>query len=129
MAQVKVYSSADNIKRHRETLSAAIHSAIVSALDYPIEKKFQRFMSLDAADFIFPADRSLQYVIIEISLFAGRSEEAKTALIKALFVNIEQATGIDPQDIEITLFETPVSNWGIRGLPASELILNYKVDV
>ena len=86
-------------------------------------------MSLDAADFIFPADRSLQYVIIEISLFAGRSEEAKTALIKALFVNIEQATGIDPQDIEITLFETPVSNWGIRGLPASELILNYKVDV
>jgi len=31
--------------------------------------------------------------------------------------------------VEITITETPRSNWGIRGLPADELELSYKVDV
>ncbi|OAD23186.1 transglutaminase-like protein [Candidatus Thiomargarita nelsonii] len=37
--------------------------------------------------------------------------------------------GIEPQDIEITLFETPMSNWGIQGMPGDELALNYKVKI
>ena len=32
-------------------------------------------------------------------------------------------------DIEITIFETPKANWGIRGLPGNELRLNYTVDI
>ena len=34
-----------------------------------------------------------------------------------------------PQDIEITIFETPRHNWGIRGLPGDELTLTYNVNV
>ncbi|MGC4062173.1 MAG: tautomerase family protein [Aquabacterium sp.] len=67
--------------------------------------------------------------MIEISMFEGRSAETKRNLIKALFGAIEQDCGIEPQDVEITIFETPKSNWGIRGLPGDELVLNYKVDV
>ncbi|MFZ5900336.1 hypothetical protein ACUM6F_03305 [Desulforudis sp. DRI-14] len=37
--------------------------------------------------------------------------------------------GIAPQDLEITIFETPQGNWGIRGKPGDELALNYKVQV
>ncbi len=37
--------------------------------------------------------------------------------------------GITPQDVEITIFETPQYNWGIRGLPADELTLDYPVTV
>jgi hypothetical protein len=37
--------------------------------------------------------------------------------------------GIDAQDIEITLFETPKVNWGIRGMNGEDLSLGYKVDV
>jgi hypothetical protein len=39
------------------------------------------------------------------------------------------ALGIHKNDVEITIFETPRENWGIRGLPGDELPLNYKVDV
>ena len=129
MAQIKVYALRTTLDRHRDILSDAIHQAIIEALNYPPEKKFQRFIALEKDDFIFPADRSDLYLIIEISMFSGRSMEAKKALIYALFTSIEQQCGISPQDIEITISETPKENWGIRGRAGDELQLNYQVNV
>lgn len=50
-------------------------------------------------------------------------------LIEKLFSNLERTADISPQDVEITIFETPKGNWGIRGKPADELTLNYKVEI
>lgn len=101
----------------------------MSALEYPPEKKFHRFISLESSEFIYPSDRSEKYIIVEISMFEGRSIEAKKALIRGIYSNINKQTGIASQDIEITIFETPKENWGIRGMPGDELALGYKVDV
>ncbi|TEU25043.1 tautomerase family protein [Alkanindiges illinoisensis] len=129
MAQIKIYALANTITQHRQALSTAIHTALVSALNYPVEKKFQRFIALAPEDFIFPADRSSNYTILEISMFEGRSTASKKAFIQQLFTNIEQQCGIASQDIEITITETPRHHWGIRGQCGDELSLNYKVDV
>lgn len=129
MSQIKVYALNETIELHRDNLSQAIHQALVKALKYPQEKKFQRFIPLQPNNFICPADRSASYVIIEISMFEGRTQEAKKALIKTLFEQVSQLCGIHPNDIEITLFETPKQNWGIRGENADELQLNYKVNI
>ena len=129
MAQIKIYALANTITQHRQALSTAIHTALVSALNYPVEKKFQRFIALAPEDFIYPNDRSEQYLIIEISMFEGRTTSAKKQFIQSIFSNIQQQCGISPQDIEITIFETPKSNWGIRGQNADELRLNYQVNV
>ena len=99
----------------------------MEALAHPAEKRFHRFIGLDRQDFIYPADRSERYIIIEMSMFEGRSIEAKKALIRTLRERLPKATGITPQDIEITLFETPRHAWGVRGLPGDEIGLNYKV--
>ncbi|MDU3121959.1 MAG: tautomerase family protein, partial [Acinetobacter baumannii] len=69
------------------------------------------------------------YIIIELSMFAGRSPATKKQLIQTLFRNIEEQCKIAPQDIEITIFETPKENWGIRGKNADELLLNYQVNI
>ncbi|WP_236901031.1 tautomerase family protein [Clostridium butyricum] len=66
---------------------------------------------------------------MEISIFEGRSVEAKKKLIGLLFERIQNELGIVPNDVEITIFETPNYNWGIRGVPGDELGLNYKVNV
>lgn len=129
MAQVKIYGLKATFDKKRELISSAVHSAVVSAFQYPVEKKFQRFIALAAEDFIYPDDRSENYIIIEISIFEGRSNEAKKSLIKQLCANIAQSAGIATQDIEITLFETPKQNWGIRGMPGDELALSYKIEV
>ncbi len=74
-------------------------------------------------------DRSENYTIIEFSVFEGRSPKAKKRLITALFTLIPERVGITPQDLEVTIFEVPQANWGIRGLPGDELSLNYRVKV
>ena len=129
MSQVKIYANEQTIIQYRELLSHAIHQALIEELKYPVEKRFQRFMSLKPENFIYPSDRSQHYIIIELSMFAGRSTEAKKRLIQTLFRNIEQYCKIAPQDIEITIFETPKENWGIRGQNADEMHLNYQVNV
>ena len=129
MAQVKVYGLRSTLDQHKQGLSQAIHRSVVEALAYPADKQFHRFISLATDDFVFPADRSQSYTIIEISMFVGRSTEAKKALIRALYANIGETCGIPPQDIEITIFETPRENWGIRGVPGDEPGLGYEVQV
>src|SRR5262245_18384739 len=128
MAQVKVYGLSASLARHRAALSRAIHRSIVDALDFPRDKQFQRLIALERDDFIFPADRSSDYIIIEISMFEGRSREVKKSLIRALFENIEADCGIVPHDVEITITETPRANWGIRGQPGDELALTYRIN-
>ncbi len=129
MAQVTIFGVRERLGPVRTALSAAIHAAVMDALEYPPEKRFQRFIQLDPEDFLFPDDRTDRYTIIEISLFEGRSVEAKKRLIRELFRRIPEATGIGTADIEVTIFETPRHNWGIRGVPGDELGLTYRVEV
>ncbi|MEB7641995.1 tautomerase family protein [Acinetobacter pittii] len=129
MSQVKIYANEQTIMQYRELLSHAIHQALIEELKYPVEKRFQRFISLKPGNFIYPSDRSQHYIIIELSMFAGRSPATKKQLIQTLFRNIHEQCRISPQDIEITIFETPKENWGIRGKNADELLLNYQVNV
>ena len=129
MAQVKIYALKTHLAESKQLISEGIHQAVMSAFAYPKEKKFHRMIPLEPDHFIFPEDRSEKYTIIEISMFEGRSISAKKGLITQIYKNLADLAGISAQDIEITLFETPKSNWGIRGLPGDELSLNYKVDV
>jgi 4-oxalocrotonate tautomerase family enzyme len=129
MAQIKIYADRRTIDQHRAALSEAIHGAAMQALALPADKRFHRFIGLESADFIHPADRSADYLIVEVSMFEGRSTEAKKALIREIFSRIVAAIGIAAQDIEITIFETPRANWGIRGMPADELALSYRVEL
>jgi len=129
VSQVKIFALRSLLDKYRVSLSSAIHQSIVEALGLPVDKKFHRFIALEPEEFVFPSDRSDNYTIIELSMFEGRSIETKKRLIRSLYANIGKVCGIMPQDIEITIFETPKENWGIRGLPGDELALNYKISV
>ena len=67
-------------------------------------------------------------MILEFSVFEGRSPEAKKKLIRSLFALIPAKVGVAPQDL-VTIFETSQANRGVRGLPGDELALDYKVGV
>lgn len=129
MAQIKIYGLREHVEHRRARMSDAIHASAMEALGLPAEKRFHRFVALDRQDFIFPADRSERYTIIEISMFEGRTVETKKHFIRLLFEKLWRECEIAPQDVEITITETPQHNWGIRGMPADELRLNYKVNV
>lgn len=129
MGQVKVYGLEGNINSIKSKMSDVIHSCVMEAFQFPKDKRFHRFFPLGKEDFYFPEGRSEKYTVIEISIFEGRSIDAKKNLIRLLFERIEKELNIVSNDIEITIFETPKCNWGIRGLPGDELVLNYNVKV
>lgn len=129
MGQVKVFGLAHELKKIKDEMSEVIHSCMVDGLKFPPDKKFQRFIPMDSDNFYFPAGRTDKYTIIEVSMFEGRSVEAKKEFIRLIYKRFLEQLDISENDIEITLFETPKFNWGIRGLPGDELTLNYKVNV
>lgn len=129
MGQISIYGLKEHLNSIKDKFSEILHSCVVDAFQYPEDKKFHRFFPLDKENFYFPNDRSDKYTIIEISIFEGRSVNTKKMLINLIYNRFEQELSISPNDIEITLFETPKHNWGIRGLPGDELSLNYKVNI
>jgi phenylpyruvate tautomerase PptA (4-oxalocrotonate tautomerase family) len=129
MPQTKIYGLALQLNPIKAELSEVIHSCFVDAWAYPVEKCFHRFFPLESDNFIYPADRSDRYMIIETVMFEGRSVEAKKQLIRLLYERIGDRFGIAANDIEIVLIDTPAHNWGVRGGPGDELSLNYKVKV
>ncbi|MBT2757652.1 tautomerase family protein [Mesobacillus foraminis] len=95
----------------------------------PEDKRFHRFISIEKEDFYYASGRTDAYTIIEVSMFEGRSAEVKKQLIRLLFEHIQDKLSISSEDVEITIFETPMHNRGIREVPGDELALHYKVDV
>ncbi|GGQ92734.1 tautomerase family protein [Deinococcus ruber] len=129
MTQVKIYALRSELEQHRQAISDSIHAALTDVLGLPPEKKFQRFFPLEAADFVFPADRSVRYTILELQMFEGRRPETRHALIRELQRRWVDDLNSDPADLEIILVQTPAEGWGIRGSLGHELTLNYEVNV
>ncbi len=129
MAQVKIYGRRDHLTAVRAGLSDVIHAVNRELLGLPEDKRFHRFIALEVEDLVHPPDRGPAYTIIEISMFEGRDPATKKALLKRLMSEISERLAIPVADIEITLFETPRANWGIRGKTGDELELAYKVEV
>jgi phenylpyruvate tautomerase PptA (4-oxalocrotonate tautomerase family) len=129
MGQIKIYGLKEQLHPLREKVSELIHESVVEAFQYPKEKKAHRFIYIEKDSFFYFDGRTEQHTIIEISIFEGRSINAKKQLHKLLFDRFESELGIKSMDLEITIFETPMHNWGIQGKSADELVLNYKINI
>lgn len=129
MSQVKIYGIREHLDPIKKVLSDAIHSCVVEALQFPQDKRAHRFFPMAAEDFYFPASASPRYTIIEISMFEGRAVETRKNLIRLLFTRVGELCDRKPNEIEVTITETPRHNWGFRGLPGDEIGLAYKVEV
>lgn len=129
MGQIKIFGIKNELHQIRETVSEIIQECMFEAFQYPKEKKAHRFIYIEEDSFYYFEGRTQKHTIIEISAFEGRSIEAKKKLYQLLFEKFENQLQITPMDLEITLFETPKHNWGIRGKSGDELSLNYKVNV
>lgn len=129
MAQVKIYGLRDKLNPIREQLSTTIHQCVMEALGLPEDKRAHRFLPLEKEDFYMPGGRSEAYTILEVSMMEGRSIETRKKLVRLLFDKIRDEVGIDHQNIEICIYESPAANWGFRGFHGDEVQLNYKVNI
>ena len=112
-----------------QAIIEAVYQAQREALQLPEHDRQIRYIEHRPEHFHVPPDKGENYTLVEITLFAGRSLQAKRALYQAIVKRFE-ALGIAASDVIIVLNEVPLDNWGIRGgKPASEVDLGFKVNV
>ena len=103
-------------------VSSAVQNGLISALGIPPEDFFQIIHVLPRGRFLHtPSFLGLNYsddlIILEITFISGRPKEKRLALLKALNDGVVAAAGISPDDLLITLYETPGENISFgRGL-------------
>ena len=113
----------------KQALMLSLHSAFVEALKILDDDRKYRLREYTPAEFMIPPGKSARYVVVEASLFPGRSLAAKRRLYQAIVRNFGKL-GIPPDEVFIVLHEPQMENWGIRGgLPASEVELGFEVRV
>lgn len=113
----------------QQQLIDATHAALVEALKIPESDKIIRFIEHRPEHFLTPPGTSDSYTLVEISLFPGRSLEAKRNLYQGIVKRFGEL-GIEPHDVRIVLYEAPMENWGIRGgIPATDVTLGFQVNV
>jgi 4-oxalocrotonate tautomerase len=103
-------------------VSSAIQNGLISALGIPPEDSFQIIHILPRGQFRHtPSFLGLNYsddlIVLEITFISGRPKQKRLGLLKASNDGVVAAAGISPDDLLITLYETPGENISFgRGL-------------
>ena len=103
-------------------VSSAVQNGLISALGIPPEDFFQIIHILPKSQFRHtPSFLRLNYsdglIVLEITFISGRPKEKRLGVLKALNDGVASAAGISPDDLLITLYETPGENISFgRGL-------------
>jgi len=77
--------------------------------------RFQRIIEIDRDDFETSPEKTDQFMIIEITMFPGRTKEQKKALIETVTKKLGERLGILSTDVFIVIKEPPNENWGMGG--------------
>jgi len=109
-------------------LIEAVYQAQLIAFKLPEDDRQIRYVEHRREYFPIPPGKSENYTFIEFQIFPGRSLEAKRALYRGIVSRFGEL-GIEPADIVIVLHEPPLENWGVRGMPASEVDLGFELNV
>jgi len=115
-------------------VSSAVQNGLISALGIPSEDFFQIIHVLPPRQFRHTASfLGLNYsddlIVLEITFISGRPKEKRLGLLKALNDAVVSAAGISPDDLLITLYETPGENISFgRGLAQRAHVADQEVE-
>ena len=109
-------------------ISDAIHLALVDAFRIPDHDYHHLVHRCDPGEFILSDSKSVNTVLIEMSIFAGRSPEAKAKLYRGISDRLA-VFGIAPESVLVVLQEQPMENWGLRGVRGDQVELGFERKV
>lgn len=115
----------------KAALVQAVRAALSEALRAPEDDPAARLSEYPPGHFALPyPDRHSElFTLIEVTMFAGRSMEAKQRLYDTIVRRLA-ALGTPPSDVLIVLHEPRMENWALDGgIPASETDLGFEVDI
>jgi phenylpyruvate tautomerase PptA (4-oxalocrotonate tautomerase family) len=129
LARIEVLEGrSDETKRGMvRAVRAALSATLQAPTDDPVVRlaDYQR----DAFTVPYPDRHTDAYTLVEVTMFEGRSPEAKRRLYEAIVRGLGEFD-VPPEDVLIVIHEPPMGNWGVAGgTPASEVDVGFKIDV
>lgn len=105
----------------KKSIADCVHDALVG-VGFPETDRFQKILRLSRDQFIYDRfhpdlheSRSNKFVLIEIVLPAGQSQEFKKDLLVIIVENLRERVGIRADDVMVLLMETARDNWAYYG--------------
>ncbi len=114
VAKIHVHEGRYNEAR-LDRVSNAVQQGLISALGIPPDDFFQIIHVLPPAQFrhtrsFLGLNYSDDLILLEITFISGRPKEKRLGLLKVLNDGVVAAAEISPDDLLITLYETPGEN-------------------
>lgn len=99
-----------------DSVSQALHDALVASFDVPPQDRFQVFHQLDATALRFDrhylgGPRSENWVLIEITAGKPRSVRTKQQFYRDLSARLEQSPGLAPADLMVVIRHNQAEDW------------------
>lgn len=109
-----------------KTFIDAVQRALVDTLGVPEEDKNIRLMEYDRE--LFTLNRPYE-VLIEITMFSGRTKETKASLFKSMVDELKASLNVDPKTLFIIIYDQPKENWGMRGgVSAADIQFGFTIE-
>jgi phenylpyruvate tautomerase PptA (4-oxalocrotonate tautomerase family) len=131
MALARIEILEGRTRREKEALVEAVRVALSEALQTPEDDPSVRLSEYPREQFSVPyPDRcSDRFTLVEVTMFAGRSMDAKRRLYDTIVRRLV-ALDVPASDVLIVLHEPPMENWSVSGgTPASEVDVGFQVDI
>ena len=100
---------------YKKTVLDCIHEGLMESIGIEDWDRFQRIIEIDPEDFETAPGKTEAFMIIEITMFPGRSGEQKKALIEQITEKLCERLFIPATDIFIVINEPPTENLGLGG--------------
>ena len=115
MPLVKVNMLAGKTPEFKKTLFDCIHLGLIEAFGIADWDRFQRIEEFDKTNWEVPEGKTENFMIIELTIFPGRSREQKKCAIEKITGLLCEKLGIPATDVFIVMNEPPLENWGMGG--------------
>ena len=115
MPLVRVDIKKGKSKEYKKGILDCIHEGFIESIGIEDWDRFQRIVEIDKEDFETPPEKSDDFMIIELTLFPGRSKDQKKKLIETITDKLAEKLGIKPTDVFIVINEPANENWGLAG--------------
>lgn len=116
MPLVRVDMLQGKTSEYKKAVLDCIHEGLMESIGIPDWDRFQRIVEIPKEDFEMPSEKTDNFMIIELTIFPGRTREQKESAIKAITSGLFNRLGIAPTDVFIVMNEPPLENWGMGGV-------------
>ena len=105
MPLVKIEMLAGKTPEYKKTVFDCIHESLIDAFEIQDWDRFQRIAEYDKSNWETPEGKTENFMIIELTIFPGRTKEQKNTAIKKITENLTERLSIAPTDVFIVMNE------------------------